>query len=127
MTGYRLTEAAQADIVDILVWSQTRFGAIARRRYERLIITALMDIAADPVRAGSIARPELGADVRSWHLRGSRDRARSSDGTVQRPRHFVIYRQVDVGCIAIGRILHEAMELDRHTNLGGAWADDVDW
>jgi plasmid stabilization system protein ParE len=61
MAVYRLTEAAETDIVEILAWSESQFGGVARRRYERLIVTALIDIAADPVRPGSLARPELGA------------------------------------------------------------------
>ena len=119
MANYRLTQAAEANIVEILRWSQAQFGDTARRRYERLIVAGLTDIAADPGRAGSIARPELGAEVRSWHLRGSRERGRGPDGVVQRPRHFIIYRALDPGLIAIGRVLHDAMELERH--LAGAW------
>jgi toxin ParE1/3/4 len=72
MAVYRLTDAAEADIIDILAWSETQFGNAARTRHERLIVTALLDIAGEPARPGSLARPELGADVRSWHLRGSR-------------------------------------------------------
>jgi toxin ParE1/3/4 len=121
MAGYRLTQAAEADIVEILAWSETQFSGAARRRYERLIVAALIDIADDPVRPGSIARPELGADVRSWHLRGSRERARGPDGVVQRPRHFLIYRPIDTSLIAIGRVLHDAMELERHLPGPGAW------
>jgi toxin ParE1/3/4 len=121
MAVYRLTKAAETDIVEILAWSESQFGGVARRRYERLIVTALIDIAADPVRPGSLARPELGGDVRSWHLHGSRERARGPDGVVQRPRHFLIYRPVDAALIAIGRILHDAMELERHLQDPGVW------
>jgi toxin ParE1/3/4 len=121
MAVYRLTESAEADIVDILAWSEMQFGGAARIRYERLIITALIDVATDPARPGSLARPELGPDVRSWHLRGSRDRARGLNGLVQRPRHFLIYRPVKAGLIAIGRVLHDAMELERHLQEPGLW------
>ena len=114
MGSFRLSDAAQSDIVDILAWSETQFGEAARKRYERLIVTALRDIAGAPDRPGSVARPELGADVRSWHLRGSRDRARGPDGVVNRPRHFLLYKMVDPQCVAIGRVLHDAMELRRH-------------
>ena len=121
MAGYRLTEAAETDIIEILAWSETEFGGAARRRYESLIVVALIDIADDPFRPGSIARPELGAGVRSWHLRGSRERARGPGGVVQRPRHFLIYRPIDADLIAIGRVLHDAMELERHLPGPGAW------
>jgi len=121
MALYRLTESAEADIVDILAWSGTQFGSAPRIRYERLIVTALTDVATDPARPGSVARPERGPDVRSGHLRGSRDRAKGPDGLVQRPRHFLIYRLFDVELITVGRILHDAMDLERHLQESGLW------
>ena len=121
MAVYRLTQAAEADIVDILAWSQTQFGSAARSRYERLIVSALIDVATDPARPGSLARPEWGSDVRSWHLRGSRDRGKGPNGLVQRPRHFLIYRPVDAALIAIGRVLHDSMELGRHLQEPDIW------
>ncbi len=121
MALYRLTESAEADTVDILAWSETQFGSAARIRYQRLIVTALTDIAANPVRPGSLARPELGPDIRSWHLRGSRERARGPDGLVQRPRHFLIYRTLDAPLITIGRVLHDTTELERHMQEPGLW------
>jgi toxin ParE1/3/4 len=121
MAVYRLTEAAEADIVDILARSEAQFGSAARLRYERLIVTAMIDVATDPARPGSLVRPELGPDVRSWHLRGSRDRAMGSNGIVQRPRHFLIYRPLDGAMITIGRVLHDTMELERHLQESGLW------
>ncbi|MEY2925583.1 MAG: hypothetical protein RL367_60 [Pseudomonadota bacterium] len=118
---YRLAKAAQSDIVDILAWTQVSFGESARLRYELLLVTAFRDIAENPARPGSQARPELGEGVRSWHLRRSRDRACTDDGVVRRPRHFVIYRLADATVITIGRILHDAMELERHLPKGGDW------
>ena len=113
MASLRLSQAAEDDIIDILAWSQAQFGEAARRRYQRLIATALRDIASDPAGPGSVARPELGGGVRSRHLRSSREAARGLDGGVARPRHFVIYREV-AGQIVVGRVLHDAMELARH-------------
>ena len=121
MARYRLTAAAEADILDLLAWSQMRFGEGARRRYERLIATALRDISAAPELPGSAARPELGEGVRTWHLRGSRERARGADGVVHRPRHFLIYRPGGPDRIVVGRVLHDAMELERHLQSGD-WA-----
>lgn len=117
---YRLSAAAQADLVDILAWTHENFGEAARKRYEALIIAALRDIAAQPDRAGSIERPELGVGVRSWHLRLSRERARTETGTVRRPRHFLIYRTGN-GPVVIGRVLHDAMELARHLDPEASW------
>lgn len=114
MSAYRLTEAAEADIVDVLAWSEETFGDAARRRYERLLITALRDVAAEPDRPGSTAHPELEPDIRSWHLRNSRERARTAEGIVRRPRHFLLYRPLRPGLIGIGRVLHDAMDIGRH-------------
>ena len=72
MLRYRLSDAAQADLIDILAWTQEQFGEAARLRYEHLIVAALRDVATQQDRPGSIERPELGAGVRSWHLRLSR-------------------------------------------------------
>jgi toxin ParE1/3/4 len=121
MASFRLSRAAESDIVEILAWSEAEFGAAARRRYEHLITVALLDIASDPARPGSLPRPELGPGVRSWHLRASRERARTPGGAVRQPRHFVIYRLTETGEIAVGRVLHDAMELWRHIR------DEDDW
>ncbi len=40
MARFRLTDAAQADIVSILAWSHEQFGQEARQRYEALIAAA---------------------------------------------------------------------------------------
>ena len=116
----RVSARAEADIVDILSWSQAQFGEAARRRYETLIATALLDISVEIERPGSTPRPELGDGVRSWHLMLSRDRATDADGRVQRPRHFLLYR-VDGDRVVVGRVLHDAMELDRHLRAIGSW------
>ncbi|AZV93039.1 plasmid stabilization protein ParE [Bordetella sp. J329] len=120
MMRYRLSAIAQEDIVDILAWTHERFGDLARKRYETLIVTALRDIATQPSRAGSSERSELGGGMRSWHLRLSRDRARVAGGMVHRPRHFLIYR-VENDMIVIGRVLHDAMELTRHLEGDKSW------
>jgi toxin ParE1/3/4 len=111
---YRLSAAAEADIIDVLVYTQERFGDVARQRYEALLVAALRDIAADPQRPGSVARPELGFTVRSYHLRHSRGRARTPDGLVRRPRHLLLYRTVRPEMIGVGRVLYDGMEIERH-------------
>jgi toxin ParE1/3/4 len=120
MAVYRLSAAAQADLIEILVWTHEQFGESARERYETLIVAALRDISAQPDRAGSVARPELGDGVRSWHLRSSRERARMATGIVRRPRHFLIYR-MESDLVVVGRLLHDAMELTRHMEFEGLW------
>ena len=118
MRQYRLTQAAQGDIVDILAWSHEQFGAEARLRYEALMVAAMRDIAAQSGDLGGTSRPELGEGVYSWHLRRSRDR--STSGPVHRPRHFLLYR-LDHEVVVIGRVLHDAMGLRRHLNPESSW------
>lgn len=121
MAIYRLSTAAEEDIVQLLTYTEANFGQIARVRYERLLITALRDIVADPERAGSIARAELGNNIRSYHLRHSREGARNKHGMVQRPRHLFLYR-VAADSVGVGCVLHDAMELERH--LPATYGDD---
>ena len=124
MARLRLSAAARADIVALLAWSAERFGDRARDRYETLLATALADLANDPMRLGSAARPELGDSIRSYHLRHSRARAAGGEGPVGRPRHLVLYRLDGAGIVEVGRVLHDAMELDRHMPSA---RDDEDW
>lgn len=93
---------------------RNRFGAIARRRYEALLIACLRDIAADPKGPGSVARPELGAEVWGYHLRHGRDRARTSDGVVRPPCHLLLFRATRPDVIGVGRVLYDGMELEQH-------------
>lgn len=114
MARLRLSAAAQADILGLLVWSDERFGEAARTRYEALLVAALADLAAEPDRPGSLPRPELGNGIRSYHLHHSRTRVPGKRGAVRRPRHLVLYRIERSGTVEVGRVLHDAMELERH-------------
>lgn len=121
MLRYRLSDAARADVIDILAWTHEQFGEAARLRYESLIVAALREVAAQPDRPGSIARPELGAGVRSWYLRLSRDHVATPAAVVRRPRHFLVYR-AEPALLVVGRVLHDAMELERHLDPDTSWA-----
>jgi toxin ParE1/3/4 len=112
MAQLRLSAMAQADIINLLFWTEQRYGKTARTRYEYLLSAALRDLAADPLRIGTLARPELGPDIRSYHLRNSRKSA-----GVARPRHLFLYRMREESLVEVGRVLHDAMELERHAAL----------
>lgn len=71
----RLSAAAERDIIEILRISLEDFGRDGALRYQHLIATALEDLATDSSRNGVVRRPELAADVYSYHLRHSRERA----------------------------------------------------
>jgi toxin ParE1/3/4 len=87
MAGYRLTHAAQADIVAILAWTDEQFGEEARSRYQTLIATAIRDAFSPISDVGHTPRPELGDDVFSWHL--AQSRTHTSGKAAGRPRHFL--------------------------------------
>ena len=109
MARLRLSALAQADIAHVLSWSEQRHGDRARERYEQLLSSALRKLAADPLGLGAVARPELGEGVRSYHLRN----ARKASG-VARPGHLILYRVLGTSTVEVGRVLHDAMELERH-------------
>lgn len=117
MGRYRLSAAAQSDVAGILAWSQEQFGESARKRYQALLSAAFRDVAAHPDGIGATTRPELGVGLVIWHLRLSRDHVPGTIGTVHRPRHFLVYRQVDA-VVEIVRVLHDSMELVRHLEDG---------
>ena len=118
MARYRLTHADQADIVSILAWSHDQFGEEARKRYEALITTAIRHAATHSDELGRTVRPELGHGVFSWHL--AQSRTHSPGGYVHRPRHFLLCRR-DGDVLVVGRVLHDAMELERHLDPQQPW------
>ncbi len=120
MLRYRLSNVAQVDVLNILAWTHEQFGEAARLRYESLIVAALRDVATEPDRPGSTARPELGAGVRSWHLQLSRKHGAAGAEPVRRPRHFLIYR-FEPTVLVVGRVLHDAMELAQHLDPDTSW------
>ncbi|MEO4017144.1 type II toxin-antitoxin system RelE/ParE family toxin [Pseudomonas rossensis] len=114
MPLFRISNAARADIVDILRLSQTQFGDQARQRHQALILAALQAIAGTPYRIGSQDRDELAPGLRSYHLIYSRQQAKHPHGTVKNPRHIVFYRVANDDVIEVVRLLHDAMEVQLH-------------
>lgn len=113
MPRFRLSPLAEQDLESILGWTHRQFGEEARLRYEALIVQAIVDIGADPERPGCSARPELAANVLTYHLGYSRDHVVAAAGRVRNPRHFLLYRITSDGWLEIGRILHDSMDLQR--------------
>ena len=114
MAVLRLARRADADIDELLDWSERRFGTAARDRYGALIETALRDIADDPECRGSRSRTELGLGLRSYHLRRSLIRAKRRGGDVGRSRHVIFYRVISSELVHVERVLHDAMDVERH-------------
>ncbi|MEJ7794204.1 MAG: hypothetical protein WKF50_01520 [Nocardioides sp.] len=117
--NYRLTHLAQADISGILIWSYESFGEAAEARYAALIAAAIRDVAERSTDIGFTSHQELGDGVLTWHLAQSRGRSRGSD--VRRPRHFLVCRR-ERDILAIGRVLHDAMDLQLHVTAGMDWS-----
>ena len=108
-----IAPAAQRDVEAILIWTHERFGEQARLRYEAILCQAIVDVAEDPDRTGCHLRPEVAANARTYQLWHSRNRV-ASKPRVSQLRHFLLFRTRDDGCIEIGRVLHDSMDLNRY-------------
>lgn len=108
---HRLTEAAAADVADILRQTTRRFGRLQRSAYARLIDRAIEMIADNPERPGSRQRDELGPGVRSFHVELAARRLGAA-------AHLLYYHLalLDHGheAVMVLRVLHEGMDPARH-------------
>jgi toxin ParE1/3/4 len=108
----RLSSRARSDIANAIKTSFAEFGEAASVRYEALISQALNDLAHDPQRPGSQARPDLLVEgARAYHLSFSRKMAGLA--RVKKPRHFLLYRAREEA-VEVIRLLHDAGDLERH-------------
>ena len=114
MPRYLISPAAERDIESILAWTHERFGQQGRLRYEALLVRAILDVADNPQHTGSHTRSEISPAGRTYHLWHSRSRVEPPAERVRRPRHFLLYRIGSKGCVEIGRVLHDSMDLARH-------------
>jgi toxin ParE1/3/4 len=111
---FTIAPKARSDIVDILAWTQETFGLSIRKRYSSLIETAIEHIASNPARAGSVSRPEIADNCRTYHLFHSRKKSGTPRNRIRTPRHFLLYRVTKLGVVEIGRVLHDSMELEQN-------------
>lgn len=100
----RLGATAEIDFANILKWTTENFGARQSRIYRDTLIQAIGELADGPDVAGSKARDEIMAGLRTLHI------ARRS----RRGSHFLMYRAMPNRTIEIVRILHDRMDLQRH-------------
>ena len=105
---WRLSAAADADIVNILRDSRSRFGGDQMSRYQALLMRAA-DLAGEaPMRVGSVARDDLLPGLRSLHISAA---ARRRGGAA----HLLLYVVADGPApVLILRVLHERMDPARH-------------
>ena len=108
-----LSDPAKRDILAIVRWSLTHFGAEAALRYEDLMVEAFRDLRADSAPPGSKERPDLMVPgARTYHLYFSRNHV--TGDTVKGPRHFLVYRTRQDGIIEVARVLHDSCDLEQH-------------
>lgn len=113
--NYRLTEAADDDIVDILRETTRQFGPLQRKRYAALIERAIEMVAEAPECPGSRQREDLAAGVRSFHIEIAAGRRGAASHVI-----YYLCGRLDDGRdgVIVVRLLHERMEPLRHLVRG---------
>ncbi|MGE5546755.1 MAG: type II toxin-antitoxin system RelE/ParE family toxin [Solirubrobacterales bacterium] len=106
MKPCRLTEAAAADVADILRQTRRQFGPVQQETYARIIEAGTRLVAEDPCRGGARERAELARGLRSFHLELAAGRLGGAS--------HVLYYLDEPEAVIIVRILHERMDPDRH-------------
>jgi len=98
----RFSTRAAAEMEAVLDYTLVHFGRTKFAEYADLIREVYNQISRNPYGLSARSRPELGADVFSFHI-GRRGR---------RARHLFLYRVSEgSGSVDILRLLHDSMEL----------------
>ena len=103
----RLTATAEADFAGIIAWTVEQFGDAQARIYAETLSLAVEALTAGPGLPSAKARPEIGKQLFTLHV------ARRG----RRGRHFILFRadpDPKRRHIDVLRILHDAMDLERH-------------
>ena len=103
----RLTAAAEADFEEILRWTVAQFGEAQARIYADTVSAALNELTSGPTVVGARERNDILKGLFTLHV--------ARDG--RKGRHFVTFRVVrspDRDVIEVLRLLHDAMDLQRH-------------
>jgi toxin ParE1/3/4 len=95
----------RARFANIIKWTTENFGAQQAGTYRDTLVRAIVEIANDPHVAGSRAHDEVMPGLCTLHAAGHG----------RRGGHFLLYRTVEGRIIEIGRILHDQMDLQRHS------------
>ena len=103
----RLPAAAEAGFEEILRWTVDQFGEAQARSYAGTVSAALNDLAAGPTVIGAKKRDDILKGIFTLHV------ARQA----RKGLHFVMFRvgrAPDGNVIEVLRLLHDAMDLQRH-------------
>lgn len=104
----RLTAQAEADVAEILAWTAGQFGDVQARRYAETLTSAIEALSEGPDAPGAKPRDEVARGLMTLHV------ARKG----YRGRHFLLFRisrEAGREVIDVLRVLHDAMDLVRHT------------
>ena len=104
-----LSQQFKKDVAKCIKASAREFGLKASIRYEKLIATAMADIASDPLRNGSREFEQ----VRLYHIKHSKERAAVDGVSVKKPRHIIAYKIQDDRVLAV-RLLFDRMDFSAH-------------
>lgn len=100
----RFGRQAEQDYFEIVQWTTKTFGEAQARAYAKTISLAIEALHDGPDIAGTKARNEIGAGIRTLHVT-----RRGHKG-----RHFVAFRVGGEHTIDVLRLLHDSMDLVRH-------------
>jgi toxin ParE1/3/4 len=106
-----LSAVAQTDLDTVVAWTLAHFGPAQAEIYFDAILDTIDELTAPTSPPRSIARDEIGAGLRTLHMR---KRGR-------RGRHVLLYAET-AREVRLLRVLHDSMELSRH--LAGTDDDD---
>jgi toxin ParE1/3/4 len=102
-----LSAAAEADLAEIVGWTDEHFGAEQAARYQATLIDAIRTLRMGPNVLGARDRSEIGERLHSLHVaRGRRS-----------GRHVILFRVTEPSgdpTIEVLRLLHDSMDLLRH-------------
>jgi toxin ParE1/3/4 len=113
VTDYRLSAAAEAELVDILIRSRQQFGELAQQRYQALMFTAFTDIAANPTGPNVSWKTLNRGRAGIYHISHSRGHVPDPPGPVGEPRHSVVFIEADDGVVLIVGFIHDRMLMPR--------------
>lgn len=98
MRQIRFTKTADRDLSSIHLFTYEKWGSEQARKYAALLEDALIKIAEEPERVGTRDQSSLRPRCRSIHVQ----------------RHFIFYRIAADDALEVLRILHDAMDIERH-------------
>jgi len=108
---YRISAWASGQIVELLAYSQVRFGAVHQENYRLLLAAAMEDLAENPNRFGATPVPRA-SGIWSYDLRHSRLRLPRHQ-RVSDPWHKIVYSPQPDGVVEILAVVGRSYQSGR--------------